>query len=267
MDIAQALALGALQGLTEWLPISSSAQTFLTMVNLLGLEPGEALNLAFFLHVGSFFAVLLYFRGEIAGILEAFRREDWLSFNFESRSSSLASFIFFSTLTTAIVGLPVYFLLEKALATYSSKANLLVGVALIATGLLLYFSRAKRSSRSAGAGTLSDMLVAGAAQGIAVVPGISRSGMTVAALIFRGFHHGEALRISFLMALPAIAGVSILESFRGLGAVPLDVLLAGVASSLVFSIIGIKFLLEAARKLRFEYFCWLFGALAVVFSI
>lgn len=260
--------MGALQGIAEWFPVSSSAQTFLAMVNLLGMEPSEALNLSFFFHLGSFFAVLVYFRSEVSMIAGAFSSPSWYRFDFRERSSSLASFLFFSTLATATVGIPVYLLLQSALASYSSSANMLVGLALIATGFLLYLSQGKGRGKDSRGSSLKDMLFAGAAQGIAVVPGISRSGITVASLIVKGFHHEEALRISFLMALPAIAGASILESFQGMPqGVEARVLLAGIASSFLFSLLGIKFLLEISKKLRFEYFCWFFGFVALAFSL
>jgi len=268
MELLHALALGALQGLAEWLPISSSAQTFLAMVALIKLKPEEALSLAFFLHGGSLFAVVIYFRRELLDILKAFRNREWLTFKFSTKSSSLASFLFFSTLSTALFGLPTYFFLKEALVNYASKANLLVGVSLVATGLLLRFSRNEKSRRKAEGSTLKDMLIAGAAQGIAVIPGISRSGITVAALILRGYHQEEALKISFLMAVPAIAGATVLESFEGVAEnLSPELLLAGVFASFLFSLAGVKFLLEASRRLPFDYFCLLFGFAAIIFSL
>ncbi len=174
MEFIFSLILGAIQGVTEWLPISSSAQTFLAMVSILKMKPEYALSMAFFLHGGSLLAVIIYFRRELFGILKAFRSKEWLSFKFSTKNSSLASFLFFSTISTAIFGLPVYVFLREALVDYATKANLIVGVFLVVTGLILHISRNEISGRKAESSSIKDMFIVGAAQGIAVLPGISR---------------------------------------------------------------------------------------------
>ncbi|WP_456475218.1 undecaprenyl-diphosphate phosphatase [Candidatus Pyrohabitans sp.] len=258
MDFIQALLLGLLQGVAEWLPISSSGQAMLAMVNLLGVEALAALDVAFFLHLGSLLAVLLYFRRDIRGMLTAgLSREG-------SREKGTLRFLIYSTLTTGIVGVPLYFLARESFSTLGEGVNLIIGLALLATAALLHFSPAS-GTRGVESSVLRDMLIAGIAQGIAVVPGISRSGITVAVLLMLRFRSDEALRLSFLMAIPAIAGVNLLSALTGgFGALPLEVLTAGFASAFLASLVGIRFLLGAARRLRFEYFCLFFGALALL---
>lgn len=262
MDLAQAALLGILQGIAEWLPISSSGQAMLAMVNLLGVDALSALDVAFFLHLGSLLAVLVYFRRDIKDMLLSAT-----SRSAGSRERGTLIFLIYSTLATGVVGVPLYFMARESFATLGEGVNLIIGFALLATALLLHFSPAT-GTKGVESAMRRDMLIAGIAQAIAVVPGISRSGITVAALLMLRFRSEEALRLSFLMAIPAIAGVNLLSALAGgFETLSLEVLTAGFASSFVASLVGIRFLLGAARRLRFEYFCAFFGALAVLAGV
>lgn len=246
MELLQAILLGLLQGLTEWLPISSSGQAILALTNLLKIQGMEALNISFFLHLGSLFAVFIYFRKEIIEILRL--------------KSPYLRFIIYSTITTGIVGLPIYFKLENFL--YGNEINKLVGISLIITGIILRFSK-ERGSRDISNYELKDALFAGIAQGFAIIPGISRSGVTVATLLSRRFLQQEALTISFLMAIPAIIGANVL-SLSSHNITLTSEIFAGLLASLLSSLVGIKFLLEISKRLRFDLFCIFFGAIAAL---
>ncbi len=256
MDLAQAVLLGILQGITEWLPISSSAQGMLAMVNLLGIAPEAALSIIFYLHAGSLLAVLVYFHRDIKRMVLSAASGSY------SADRKTLSFLLHSTLATAAVGVPLYFATEEGLAR-TEHINLIIGLALIFTALVLRLSP-DPGTRVVESATLRDMLIAGIAQGIAVVPGISRSGITVAALLMLRFRSDEALRLSFLMAVPAIAGANVLSLTTGAGAADAEVVLTGVAAAFLASLVGIKSLLGIARKLRFEYFCAFFGGVALL---
>lgn len=246
MELLQVILLGLLQGLTEWLPISSSGQAILALTNLLKIQGMEALNISFFLHLGSLFAVFIYFRKEIIEILRL--------------KSPYLRFILYSTIATGIVGLPIYFKLENFL--YGNEINKLVGISLIITGIILRFSK-ERGSRDISNYELKDALFAGIAQGFAIIPGISRSGVTVATLLSRRFLQQEALTISFLMAIPAIIGANVL-SLSSHNITLTSEIFAGLLASLLSSLVGIKFLLEISKRLRFDLFCIFFGAIAAL---
>ncbi|MEE8167565.1 MAG: undecaprenyl-diphosphate phosphatase [Candidatus Hydrothermarchaeales archaeon] len=259
MNLLQALLLGALQGVIEWLPISSSGQGMLVMFNLMGIDQLKALSLSFFLHLGSLLAVVIYFRNDIKEIYTSIRAKRW--------KGSYLEFLVISTLATAVVGIPIYLKLRSLLESMGNQVNILIGVGLIVTGLFLRSSD-ETGSKSVAESNLSDMLLVGFAQGIAVVPGISRSGATIALLLFRRFDQREALKISFLMAIPAILGANFLGLFGGeLSGVAPSNLIAGVIFSLAASLVGIRFLLDVSRKLRFDSFCLFFGAIAVLFGL
>lgn len=254
MDILQAILLGALQGITEWLPISSSGQLVLSLVDLLKVEPQAAFSLAIMLHVGTLFAVAVKYRKDLLGIIGKLSWKD-----------DLTRFLVVSTAVTGVVGIPVYFLL-KSIFIYGELTNALVGGLLMLTGTLLYFSR------NAGFGDIGlarlgykEMAVAGAAQGISILPGISRSGTTIAAMLLMGIRQDIALKLSFLMSIPAVIGVVVIDygdfSSSGFG---LPEVAMGIIFAFLFGYLTIDVLLKAARGLRFDLFCIALGAVALI---
>ena len=251
MSPLTALLIGVLQGVLEWLPISSKGSLTMLMISVLGLEPAQALSLSIYLHAGTGLAALVYFR---QGVLEMIRHRT-------EADLRLLRFLILSTLTTGFVGLPI-FMLSWGASAYGEALLALTGAALIVTGLV------QRGARQVGertAGSLGDKegLLAGVAQGLSAIPGLSRSGVTSSVLLIRGLSGDEALRASFLMAIPAsfaaalglayVEGVPMLEpSF-----------IFSLASSFFSGILSIGALLRLARRVRFWGLCVLLGALAL----
>ena len=270
MDITSAIILGALQGITEWLPISSSGQGMTVMINLFGLDPRAAFSFSIYLHVGTLFAVILRFRREVKEIISSFAGFRKNKVQEEYKENKLALFLVISTIATGIVGIPVYTLLKKNFeAWHGDFATAFIGVLLILTGLVLYLSERGKKNRT-GAGNKKigdssplDMLIAGAAQGFTIFPGISRSGITVAALLFRKFEQEDALKISFLMSIPAVIGANILD-MGGVESFDPLVLLAGIVSAFVTGYLTIDILMRFARSVRFDVFCIVFGIIALI---
>jgi len=260
VDVIIAIILGIFQGLVEWLPISSSGQTLLAMVDILSIEADTALSLAFYLHFGTLCAVLLKMRKDVKHILSRLPKY---------REDELVRFLLISTVVTGVVGIPVYILLVIFIRLGGGEIiTLFVGIFLILTGLIIYFSKKKGGTRVVKDSKLKDSILAGVVQGFAVVPGISRSGVTVAALVANDFDHSEALRISFLMSIPAILGVIILEAIRGgaenIGLLPI---MAGIVAAFIVGYIMIDALIRFAQKVKFDGFCIVFGTIAVAVGI
>ena len=256
MDPLQALILGILQGVTEWLPVSSSGQVMLSLINFLQASPEAAFSLALILHLGTLLAVVVKYREELLRLLRKLRWKD-----------KLLQFLAISTVLTAIVGIPLYFML-KGLFSYAEgdAANGLVGALLIVTGLALYISRDLLGKKKLADVGYLEMGVAGAAQGVAILPGISRSGITVAAMLLSGIEQELALKLSFLMSIPAVLGALALDfaagdlAATGFGAGEIAL---GILASFVFGYFTIDILLGVARRVRFDAFCILFGLVAV----
>ncbi len=251
--------LGLIQGLAEWLPISSKSQVILA-ATALGISGTEALRLSLFLHVGTFFAALVYFWKEVAslvGELAAPLKE----------KTPLFKHLFFSTLATAAIGVPLFILFRKSFDISNSKTMmLLVGIGLVATALLLRVkAKGLRSEKDLN---WKDWVFTGLVQGLCVLPGVSRSGTSTASLLWRGVSQEEALRLSFLMSLPVVGGAEIaFNLLEGLPSVTLVQALVLVGSAFVSGYLAIGALMKIARSLPFSWFCALLGLVAVAAAL
>ena len=263
MTLLQAIFLGFIQGLSEFLPISSSghlaiAQHYMTDFH----QPGVLFDVL--LHVGTMVAVIFYFRREIALLaLSPFRRGEEAAVY-----RRLLLLLIAASVPTAIIGLTFKDFFEGLFENI-----IVVGSMLLVSGLLLFLAeRFRRQGRKEEALTLSDALVVGAVQGLAIIPGISRSGSTIATLLFKGVDGETAARFSFLMALPAVFGAALL-SLRDLSAVPagsLPLYLAGAGIAFITGLLSIHFLMAIIRRRRLFYFaiyCWLIGSLVLTLSL
>lgn len=247
--LGRSILWGLIQGLTEFLPISSSGHLVL-VPELLGEEPPDLATSAL-LHIGTLVAVLVYFRRDL---LEIFR---WTT---EGRR--LARFVIIGTIPAAVIGLTLAGPLDEL--QQNAKA---VAVALFATGLFLLAStRIDNGTRTPG-GSIGDSIVMGLGQALALIPGISRSGATIAAGFTKGIEKSEAARLSFLLGIPAIAGAGTLQ-FADLASADggIDpVIWVGVAVAAVSGYAAIAALLGVLKRTGlgpFGYYCVAAGIVA-----
>jgi len=269
--------LGFVQGVAEFLPVSSSGHLAL-LQHFMGLTDLEHDHVFFdvLLHFGTFLSVCIVYRRDIlemtaeffAGIVALFS-------GYGSRQSPvpparrLVMLVILGTLPLFLI-LPVKDTVE---GLYSNP--LLIGFALLATGLILFFSdRLAKGRKTEKSAAITDALLVGCAQAIAVVPGISRSGATISAGMLRGFDRRFAVRFSFLLSLPAILGANILSLIdaikAGFDLSLLPVYLAGVAVALIsgcFAIALVKTLAERGKFGRFAYYCWMIGIIAIAAAV
>ncbi len=259
MTIIEAIILGLIQGLTEFLPVSSSGHLEIAKY-LLGSNqlPEE----------GLFFTVLVHFATALATIV-VFRNEIWkiITGIFSSNGKDDRAFsvkIIISMVPAACVG--IFF--EDYLDDLFSAQIGLVGFMLLITGLLLLFSdRKKETSKSI---SYPDSLIIGLAQAIAILPGISRSGATLATSILLGINRTDAIRFSFLMVVPLILGKIAKDmldgSFWHSSAEPM-VLVAGFLAAFVSGYIACRWMIALVRNANlkyFAYYCFLVGLLAII---
>lgn len=265
MSIFQAIVLGVVQGLTEFLPVSSSGHLVLFQ-HLFGLtEPNLFFDVS--VHVGTLAAVVLFFRREIAAILGAIGRVFTRPWNQSVADPDfrLALLIIVGSVPTAILGLGFHNVADRLFGSL-----LVVGFALIATGTLLYLTRRVVSPETDQRPlTVADALVVGTVQGLAIIPGISRSGSTIAVGLFLGKSRETAARYSFLLAIPAILGAELL-AIREVtaGAVGIDgTVFAGTLAAFLTGYGALALLLYVIRQgrlYRFAPYCWLVGAVVLV---
>jgi undecaprenyl-diphosphatase len=254
MNGLDAVILGTIQGLVEWLPVSSKAQTMLYMINVLKISPDSALSYAIFLHIGTMFAAIITFRKEYLGIL---RHPD--------AGYPLTRFLVLATACTAVTALPLFFLLKVYLLTTGAfVVTLLIGLMLIMTGILLRIS-GRSGVRLFDQIRDRDTFMVGLAQGIAIIPGISRSGITVATLLGRKIEQETALKLSFLISVPAIIGV-ILVDLPDLIAIPVQAAILLSVSSFIVGYLSMNLLLKIAGRVSFWAFCLGLGIITLTIA-
>jgi undecaprenyl-diphosphatase len=208
------------------------------------------------LHVGTLCAVVLMFWREIVEILKALVRLD-----FKTEEGKLALYIVVGSVPTAFIGLLFHDIFESFF--YNLFA---VGIALLITGSFLYVSERRKNGEELG---LLDSLLIGVAQGISIIPGISRSGATITTGLLRKVEKEKAFRYSFLLSIPAIIGATVTESMR-VNVVNIDVavMFLGVLTSMIVGYVSLKLLLKMVLKEKFHlfaYYCWTVGAI-IIFS-
>ena len=249
-SLLDSIIIGFLQGLLEWLPVSSEGNLVIVLVGVFGLSAEETISTAIFLHIGTGLSALVYFRKEVYDILIG-RTAD---------QADLRLKLFLITLLTGLVGFPIYMWLNISLAI-GEILLALTGLALIITGLIQ--RQAAQQDQTGSELTWPISLILGTAQGLAIIPGLSRSGLTTSIMLFKNFTGEEAFRISFLMSIPAsfaaAFGMMLVDGFTP------DPLAA--FSALIAAIVGyiaIDALLSLARRISFWKICIGLGAVAVL---
>lgn len=253
MSYLEAVILGAIQGLTEFLPVSSSGHLVLSQ-ELLGVDdPGVSFEIL--VHVATLFSVLIYFRGQVLSMVRSLFDRSL------EESRQLILFIVVGTLPAVVVGL---LLKEHIESAFESPAT--ASAMLIATGFILLSTRlTTRHTRPLNVGRA---LLIGVAQALAILPGISRSGSTIAAGMLLGVPPQRAAEYSFLLAVPAIAGAAVLDikDLSSLPAVNLGPYFVGSVVAFVVALVAVYLVLEAVRRGRFEwfgYYCLAAGGLGL----
>ena len=276
MTLLNALILGLIQGVAEFLPISSSGHLSIAQ-NLLGLGV-EGTDDVFFdvlLHLGTLAAVFAAYWGDVKEmVLEFFRLlRDIAGGRTPEHIPSARRLILLIVAGT----LPLFLILPVKDAVEGLYANtFFVGLALLVTGLLLYLcDRVRKGRKNERTATLADVLLVGAGQAVATCPGISRSGMTICMGCFRGFERRVAVRFAFLLSIPAVLGANILQikDVAAAGGIDVKLLPAYILGVLVaavsgyFSIRLVRMVADKGRFGAFAYYCCAAGSVTVILSL
>lgn len=273
MDIIQGIIIGIVQGLTEFLPVSSSAH-LVFIQKLLGVESSLAFDT--FLHLGTLIAVLWFFRYDIYKMLKSW----WLSIVdilqgrfkegfYEDPYKRLAWYVILATIPVGIVGV----LFEDSVDALFSGALYVPAFFLFVTGTILYLSqRIPGGEINYDNITKKEALFMGLGQACAILPGLSRSGTTIAAGLTIGLNKEFAAKFSFILSIPAILGAFILQ-LKDIGSAMdanfLPVVL-GFIASIVAGYMAIKWMLDLVQNKSldiFSYYCWLMGIIVFMGSI
>jgi undecaprenyl-diphosphatase len=269
-----ALLLGAVQGITEFLPVSSSGHLSI-LQNFLGLEvSGGYLLFDVLLHLATLAAVFVAFRKDVKEMVLEFGRtvRDLVKGRAKLRPPAARRLILLLVLATLPLALVVVL---KDHVEAMLGMPMLVGAALICTALLLFIAdRTPKGKKDERTARIFDVILVGLMQALATVPGLSRSGATISAGVYRGFDRRFAVRFSFLLSVPAVLGAAVLEIpaalEEGVAAEVWPMYIAGMLLAAVTGYLSIRLVKRVAEKGRFGSFagyCLFVGLLTIVLSL
>jgi len=264
MTALKSIILGIVQGLTEFLPVSSSGHLVIFQKLLKFNDPGVLFEIA--VHLGTLVAVIIYFRKDIWEIIQSifnWRKDAPENIKY---AHHLLFYLIIASVITAIIGFAFKNIFESLF-----ENTVLVGFMLIITGGILFASDKIRNTTKKKMSVPSSLLV-GFAQSIAIIPGISRSGATITTGIFTGRTRDLATRFSFLLSIPAILGATILkikdmQSAMSSSEVVLNFILGGIAAAIVgyFAISFLIKMIKQAELFYFSIYCWIIGIITIFF--
>lgn len=267
MDILQSFLLGLIQGLTEFLPISSSGHLALGRY-ILGGDTEMGITFEVVVHFGTLCSIVIYYKNEILDLIKAgLRFLKSPSVAKEDHQVKTIGFILISMIPAFIVG----FTLKDSIEDIFMNPLLVSGM-LIVTGVILFLT--KFSKNPEGKVTTGKAFLIGISQALAMIPGISRSGSTISTSLYLGISREEAANFSFLMVIPVIAGAMILQMGEaieaGIDNSEITSLLVGFFTAFISGYYALKYLIIILKKQGFHYFayyCWLVGGIGLVWFL
>ena len=256
-----AVVIGALQGIFEWLPISSEGN-ITVVLTALGQNPTAAVSYALFLHLGTAVSATVYYRAELWSVLETIPS---IELRRPFSSAPTAAFLGVATVASGVTGLAAYAALDRLVTAFTGGAFIvIIGLLLVFTGVL------QRVSPAAALGDkdtpdLLDALLVGSLQGLAILPGVSRSGVTTSVLLFRSHDGPTSFQLSFLLSIPAAIGGGLLAALdTGLTGISADTALLALGTAAVVGYLTIDALMRVVRRISFSLVCFGLGTLAVL---
>jgi len=269
MDWWMAVLLGIIQGITEWLPISSSGHLAIFQFYFIEEEPPILFDII--LHLGSLCVILYIMRDEVRQVLVTFPKflANYQNFGNLKGDERLIGMIIIASIPTAIIG----FTFDSTIIGDFYTEMYLVGGCLVFTGLIVWFSKDYDGKKQIDDFPIKNALLVGFFQGLAILPGVSRSGSTIAISKILGMDPVRAARFSFLLFIPAIVGATLLK-IEDLDETVSEVselsLILGFVTSVITSYFSINLLLQLIKKQQFHYFtpyCLILGFFLIYTSL
>ena len=264
------ILLGLVQGISEWLPISSKTQVIIVSNYLYHFTFQEAYAFGLFLEAGTFVAALVYFRSEVLKVLKALvgagDEEGWM----------LLKYLIVVTLITAALGVLIYKVVSMTVTgSVLGVPMMVLGLILIGDGALIHFARGRQTpKRGLRDLTIRDLVLVGIAQGVAAFPGVSRSGATVSAMLLLGVNPRESFRLSFLALIPASVGATIttiliskVQITSAISVITPPVLAVALVVTVLVGLVLIRVLLRVASNPRIALLVIALGILAILSGV
>ncbi len=265
MGLLEALILGIIQGLTEFLPVSSSGHIELGK-EILNVQVKDPLLFSIVVHGATALSTLVIFRKDILSILKELLAFKW------NEGTKYSAKILLSMIPVGLVG----FFLEDEIKSFFEGQILLVGYMLLITGILLFLTT--RAKEKLGGITFKTAGIVGIAQAIAILPGISRSGSTIATSLLLGVNREKAAKFSFLMVLPPILGAVALkvkdymemEQAQSTESISSMALTIGFIAAFISGLFACKWMIRIVKRAKlqhFAYYCFTVGTLAIIWKL
>ncbi len=272
-------ALGIVQGISEWLPISSKTQIMIASSYLLNLNLNIASNFSLvyafglFMEIGTILASLIYFRKDVVNLLKYLVRKG------SPTDRNLFNYVIVSTIVTGLVGAPLYLIVDSLNGAYNLGIPMLIlGAVLIMDAVLIKIARSKyavnkdrRTLQSLG---IKEYVLVGFAQALAALPGVSRSGATTSTLLLLNVDAGDAFRLSFIDMILATSGAVVLtlvasrhQVMQAISLITVPGLIISIIVATIISLFLITFLLNEAKKTRILYITAALGIIAIIGGI
>lgn len=261
MNFLDSIILGIVQGISEWLPISSKTQVLLVSSYILNLPIFIAYSFGLFMEAGSIMSAIIYFWKDIIKVLKG----DWL----------LLKYLIIVTIFTGIVGVPLYIISDKILQNAYNVAipTIILGLILLGDSFYIKFSRMNKSYGLKNLST-KHLIIIGVAQGIAAFPGVSRSGITVSTMLLMGVKPEDAFRLSYLAYIPASIGAVVTtllftkhEIAYSINLIGLHTVMLAMVISTIVGLLTIGALLRFAKKNSVYLVTLTVGLIALVLGI
>ena len=258
--------IGLVQGISEWLPVSSKTQVLVAATYLLHLSFQQAYSFGLFMDIGSVAAAIIYFRKELYYLVQV------LLGSKDAMKRKLFVYVLVATVVTGVIGAPLYLITDKVTGIDIGIPMLVMGAILIADSVLIWHSRKARSkgTRKLDGLGMKDFILIGIAQGIAALPGVSRSGTTTSAMLLMDVEPDEAFRLSFtigIFAAIAAFGLTLVASHANVSASIAEIGVYGFAIAVVVatlvSLVFIDFLIKVAGKSQIVYVTAALGMVAI----
>ncbi len=267
IHVLYSIIIGIVQGISEWLPISSKTQVLLASQALLHLNFQQAYTFGLFMEVGTILAAIIYFRKDIYALLKV------LIMRGSQVDRKLFTYVLVSTIATGLIGTPIYLIADSIKGISIGIPMLAIGLVLIGDALFITYSRKKKAvgnKRKFENLSFKDYLIIGIVQGVAALPGVSRSGITTSAMFLMNIEPDEVFRLSFIIGIFASAGAFSLTAIKSpanisvaLSGIGFYGLLVAIAAATVISLFLIDFLIKIASKQKIVYLITALGIIAI----
>ncbi len=272
IQLLYSVILGIIQGVSEWLPISSKTQILVSSQYLFGLTYSQALTLGLFMEIGTLAAAIIYFRKDLLKLVQV------LAGSKDQMKRKLFIYLLIVTAITAVIAAPLYLIADSIKGIAVGVPMLIIGLVLIGDAVLIRYSR-KRLAKGVTARklenlTIKDCIIVGITQGISALPGVSRSGITTSAMLLLGIEPDEAFRLSFtagIFAALGAFGLTLIASKNNVSAsianIGITGLIVAIVTSFIISLFLIDFLIKLAGKQKITYLTAALGAIAIASGV